>query len=196
MERSARMRKVFALIKTGLFWLALSLMSLCLLAGIFLPQAIESYLPFRFYTVLTDSMSPDIPPMSLVLVRQLSPNAPLELEPEQVITFRAERFGTQIIQTHHFSHTEWDEDLGQIIYRTHPQNTTNLDFYKTTREDILGVYVLSVPYLGKLLLFLKSPWGLILLGEELLIFLANRLIKTRWEKDTAKKQALAPALPG
>lgn len=190
------MRKAFALLKTCLFWLVLSLMSLCLLAGIFLPRATESLLPFRLYTVLTDSMSPDIPPMSLVLVRQLSSDAPLELKPEQVITFRAERFGTEIIQTHHFSHTEWDEELGQTIYRTHPQNTKNLDFYKTTREDILGVYVLSVPKLGKLLLFLKSPWGLILLAEELLIFLVNRLVKARWEKDAAKKQALAPVLPG
>lgn len=190
------MRKVFAWVRTGLFWLALGLMSLCLLAGIFLPQAMESYLPFRFYTVLTDSMSPDIPPMSLVLVHQLSPDAPLELEPEQVITFRADRFGKEIIQTHHFSHTEWDEELGQTIYRTHPQSTQNLDFYKTTREDILGVYVMSLPHLGKLLLFLKSPWGLILLGEELVLFLVNRLIKTRWERETAAPQAPASALPG
>lgn len=190
------MRKVFALLKTCLFWLVLGLMSLCLLAGLFLPRTAERFLPFRLYTVLTDSMSPDIPPMSLVLVRQLPSDAPLELEPEQVITFRAERFGTEIIQTHHFSHTEWDEELGQTIYRTHPQNTKDLDFYKTTRDDILGVYVLSVPGLGKLLLFLKSPWGLILLGEEFLIFLANRLLRARWEKDAAEKPALAPSLPG
>lgn len=190
------MRRVFDFAKAGLFWLVLSFMGICLLAGLFAPQAVERYLPFRFYTVLTDSMSPDIPPMSLVLVRQLSSDAPLELEPEQVITFRAERFGKEIIQTHRFSHTEWDEKLGQTIYRTHPQNTHNLDFYKTTRADILGVYVLSVPYLGKLLLFLKSPWGLLLLAEELIIFLVHRLIKARWEKDAADKQALAPVLPG
>lgn len=188
------MHKAFDLVRTVLFWTASVLVGLCLLAGIFMPRTVGNYLPFRFYAVLTDSMSPRIPSMSLVLVRQLSPDAPLELEPEQIITFRARRFGREIIQTHHFSHTEWDEELGQVIYRTHPQQTRDLDFYKTTREDILGVYVLSVPYLGRVLLFLKSPWGLILLGEEIVIFLLNRLIRARWEEGPAKRRATA-ALP-
>lgn len=189
------MRTTFALVKTGLFWLLLSLMSIGLLAGILAPQATERHLPFRLYTVLTDSMAPEIPPMSLVLVRQISPDEPLELEPEQIITFRAERFGKQIIQPHHFSHTEWDAELGQVIYRTHPRNTRELDFYRTTREDILGVYVLSVPGLGKILLFLKSPWGLLLLGEELVILGANRFLRARWKKRTAGTHPFVPALP-
>lgn len=187
------MPKTARIIKTGLFWLAFSLAAACTLAGIFLPGMTEKHLPFRLYTVLTDSMSPVIPPMSLVLVRQIPPDTPLELEPEQIITFRAERFGQQIIQTHRFSHTEWDEELGQIIYRTHPQQTTELDFYQTTRENILGVYVFSVPYLGKVLLFLKSPWGLLLLGEELIILLVNQLIKARWEERAAEAAECSPA---
>lgn len=189
------MYKAFALVRAGLFWLATGLMILCLLAGIFAPRTVGKFLPFRFYTVLTDSMSPDIPPMSLVLVRHLSPQEPLALEPGQIITFRAERFGKEIIQTHHFSHTEWDEELGQVIYRTHPQQSRNLDFYKTTREDILGVYVFSVPWLGKLLLFLKSPWGLMLLGEELLIYLLNRRIRARWAEGAVPQPVIAALCP-
>lgn len=186
------MRNKLGMIKTGLFWLAFSLAVACTLAGLFLPGVTEKYLPFRLYTVLTDSMSPAVPPMSLVLVRQVAPDAPLKLEPEQIITFRADRFGSEIIQTHRFSHTEWDEELGQTIYRTHPQRTSDLDFYETTREDILGVYVLSVPYLGKVLLFLKSPWGVILLGEQLIIFLVNQLIKARWSEKSEEEVSLSP----
>lgn len=188
------MHNLLGRIKTVTFWLALSLAVLYLLAGLFLPETAKQRLPLRLYTVLTDSMSPRIEPMSLVLVRQISPD--VELEPEQIITFRADRFGQQIIQTHRFSHTEWDEELGQTIYRTHPQNTDNLDFYKTTREDILGVYVCSIPYLGKLLLFLKSRWGLLLLGEQLIIFLVHQLIKSRWAEQEAKEQALAAVAAG
>nr|WP_317401046.1 S26 family signal peptidase [uncultured Gemmiger sp.] len=180
------------MIKTGLFWLAFSLAVACALVGLFLPGVAEKYIPFRLYTVLTDSMSPTITPMSLVLVRQIPPDAPLELEPEQIITFRADRFGHSIIQTHRFSHTEWDEELSQIIYRTHPEQTADLDFYKTTRRDILGVYVCSVPYFGKVLLFLKSRWGLILLGEELIIFLLNQLIKARWEERSTGEKGSTP----
>lgn len=187
------MREKIGIIKTGVFWLAFGLAVACALAGIFLPGVTETYMPFRLYAVLTDSMSPRIPPMSLVLVRQVASDVPLELQPEQIITFRAERFGTEIIQTHRFSHTEWDEELGQTIYRTHPEQTTELDFYKTTREDILGVYVFSVPYLGKVLLFLKSWWGLLLLGEELIIFLVSQLIKARWAEQAAADTNISPA---
>lgn len=81
--------------------------------------------------------------MSLVPGRQIFPDAPLELKPEQTIPFRAERLGRQIIQTQHFSHAEWDEELGQVIYCPHLQDILEMDFYRTTRENILGVYVLS-----------------------------------------------------
>ena len=56
------MRNKLGMIKTGLFWLAFSLAVACTLAGLFLPGVTEKYLPFRLYTVLTDSMSPAVPP--------------------------------------------------------------------------------------------------------------------------------------
>ena len=118
-------------------------------------------------------------------MRQVSPDASLTLEPEQIITFRANRFGEQITETHRFSHTEWDGELGQLLYRTHPEHTTDLDGYKTVRSDILGTYVTHIPFLGKVVLFLKSPWALVLLEEEVVIFLVNRLVRARWEEQEA-----------
>lgn len=180
--------KCLRLIKNVLFCLLLGAVGLYLAAYSLWPQTVERYQPYRFYTVLTDSMAPYMPPMSLVLVRQLPADAPLELEPEQIVTFRADRFGQRIIQTHRFSHTEWDEELGQTIYRTHPEGTTDLDFYKTTRQDILGVYVFHLLWLGKVMLFMQSPWGLVLLGEQLVIFLVNQLIKARWAEREQQEQ--------
>lgn len=180
------------LIPNILFGLLLGAAGLYLAAYSLWPQALEQYLPYRFYTVLTDSMAPYMPPMSLVLVRQIPPDAPLELAPEQIVTFRADRFGRQIIQTHRFSHTEWDEELDRTIYRTHPESTTALDFYKTTREDILGVYVFHLPWLGKVMLFLQSPWGLVLLSEQVVIFLINQLIRARWAEQEQKRQQSSP----
>lgn len=189
------MQKVCRIVRMGIFWLALAFAVGVVLAGVFFPRMTEKYLPFRLYTVLTDSMAPAAPPMSLVLVRQVTPDEPLELEEGQIITCRAERFGKQIIQTHRFSHTEWDEELGQTLYRTHPQHTTVPDFYKTTRQDILGVYVFSVPYAGKIPLFLKSPWGLLLLAEEVTIFLLNQWVKARWEERDAEEKPLPALVP-
>ena len=174
-------------IKRVAFWILIGLLAFCVGAYLLFPEQVGRWLPFRCYVVLSESMEPTIPTYSLVLVRQISEDAPLELQPEQIVTFRADRFGEQIIETHRFSHTEWDEETGRLVYRTHPDPTPDLDRYKTVREDIVGVYVTHVPFLGKVVLFLKSPWALVLLGEELVIFLINRLVRARWEEREAAR---------
>ncbi len=145
------------------------------------PQEVGRRLPYRFYVVLSESMEPTIPAFSLVLVRQIPSDAFLTLQPEQIITFQAERFGEEIIETHRFSHTEWDAETGRLIYRTHPDAISELDRYKTPRENIVGTYVAHIPFLGKVVLFFKSPWALVLLGEEVVIFLLNRLVRAHWD---------------
>lgn len=45
---------------------------------------------------------------------------------------------------------------------------------------------------GLSLLFLKSPWGVILLGEQLIIFLVNQLIKARWSEKSEEEDSLSP----
>lgn len=174
-----------ARIRTVGFWLVAGLLILCLGVYLLFPEEVGRRLPFRCYVVLSESMEPTIPTFSLVLVRQLPADAPLALEPEQIITFRADRFGEEITETHRFSHTEWDDASGQLVYRTHPDATTDLDRYKTPREKIVGTYVAHIPFLGKVVLFLKSPWALVLLGEEVVIFLLNRLVRARWDERAA-----------
>lgn len=88
--------KRLRLVKNILFGLLLGAVGLYLAAYFLWPQTVERYLPYRFYTVLTDSMAPYMPPMSLVLVRQIPADVPLELAPEQIVTFRADRFGQKI----------------------------------------------------------------------------------------------------
>ena len=184
--------KCLRLIKNVLFCLLLGAVGLYLAAYSLWPQTVERYLLYRLYTVLTDSMAPYMPPMSLVLVRQLPADAPLELAPEQIVTFRTDRFGQQIIQTHRFSHTEWDEELGQTIYRTHPEGTTDLDFYKTTRQDILGVYVFHLPWLGYITMNIKTSKGIMAICGVLVVVLLLNFIPAiidAGEEDKAKEKA-------
>ena len=76
----------------------MGVLALCIGAYLLFPQQVGRLLPFRCYVVLSQSMEPTIPTFSLVLVRQVSPDASLTLEPEQIITFRANRFGEQITE--------------------------------------------------------------------------------------------------
>lgn len=147
----------------------------------FKPEKITSILDYQFYTVLSNSMEPEIPTYSLVLVKKFKKDETIDLKPQQIITFHAERFGENIIITHHFNKTEITDD-GTTIYRTNAAEKENLDIYQTTRYDLIGTYIFHIPYIGKIILFLKSKFGFILYGELIIIFLINSLIRVRWEK--------------
>ena len=141
---------------------------------------------YRLYAVLTDSMEPRIPTFSLVCTKVLDPEEPLHLNKGDIITFKADRFGDDILLTHHFNKTEKDFQ-GNTIYRTNAEGKDNLDMYKTLRKDIIGTYVFHIPFIGKIFLFLKSKFGILLYAELAVIWLFNKTIRTRWEE---KEQVL------
>lgn len=164
------------------FLARIGLVSVCaVLAACFLSGR-GNLLPFRWYHVLTDSMEPEIGTNSLVLVKTYREGMPVKKG--DIITFRADRFGEEIVITHWFSHTEINE-AGQTVYRTHPEGSDVPDAYETTSEDILGVYLFHIPYAGKIALFLKSPFGWLWLCQMTLIFLARAQIAARWEEAEA-----------
>ena len=117
-------------------------------------------------------MEPKIPTYSLVLVKKFETDEDIQLHPQQIITFHADRFGQRIIITHHFNKTE-RTDEGITIYRTNAEGKDQLDIYQTTREDLIGTYLFHIPYIGKIILFLKSKFGFILYGEFLIIFFSQ-----------------------
>lgn len=86
---------------------------------------------------------------------------------------------------HRFSHTE-KNDEGEIIYKTRPEGSDMLDIYETRSEDILGVYLFHIPYAGKLMLFLKSPFGLLWFCQMISIFLINKFVSAKWEDSKEK----------
>ena len=150
------------------------------------PDETARFTGYRLYAVLTDSMEPRIPTFSLVCTRVIDPDEPLHLKKGDIITFKADRFGDDILLTHHFNKTEKDFQ-GNTIYRTNAEGKDNLDMYKTLRKDIIGTYVFHIPFIGKIFLFLKSKFGILLYAELAVIWLFNKTIRTRWEE---KEQVL------
>lgn len=154
-------------------------MLLFIVSGILLPDLYNKKIPFSFYTIITDSMESKIPVDSLVLVKTYKSD--MKIKKDDIITFRTERFGEPIVITHRFSHTETSED-GSVIYKTHPEKSKTTDPYETTQNDILGIYVFHIPYLGKIILFLKSQFGFLWLCEMITILLIKETLKARWSE--------------
>lgn len=118
------------------------------------PKVANELFPYRMYTILTGSMEPILPVNSLVIVKDLNGREP---KPEEIITFRATRQNQTIILTHYFAKTDVVD--GTSYYRTHPYGIQDYDLYETTYQDIQGAYVTHIPYVGRFVLYLGSPFG-------------------------------------
>lgn len=167
------------IIKQVSFLLCVGVMTVFIVMALLLPDKYMAMMPYRGYHVLTNSMEPKIGVDDLVIVK--SYHEGMKINKNDIITFRADRFGESIIITHRFSHTQISDD-GTVIYKTHPEKTDVLDPYSTTQEDLLGVYVFHIPYMGKLVLFLKSRFGFLWFCEIIIIMLIKAIVKARWEE--------------
>ena len=154
----------------------LSVLTVC---SIFFPEAYQEVVPYRFYHVLTNSMEPTIKTNSLVLVKTYDDS--MELQKDDIVVFTAERFGEPVVIMHRFSHTEVNEQ-GETIYKTRPEGSNTPDMYETKRDDLLGVYLCHIPYVGKFVLFLKSKFGLLWLCQVVVILLIKQLVLAKWEE--------------
>ena len=168
------------------YWLILGMILMYIVGMQFYAQEITDFIGYRFYAVMTDSMEPRIPTYSMVLTKTIDENE--SIAPGEIITFKVQRGEQEIVLTHHFNKTEKDFQ-GNTIYRTNAEGKDNLDMYKTLRKDIVGTYVFHIPFIGKIFLFLKSKFGILLYAELAVIWLFNKTIRTRWaEKEQVLKK--------
>ena len=146
------------------------------------PEKVKEFTGYQTFVILTDSMEPVIPTGSCVLVKNLKENE--EPEANDIVSFRVDRLGEQTVFTHYFREKETDED-GRVLYHTQGATADRFDDYKIYRDDLIGTYVWHIPYVGKFVLFLQSPFALMELGIIMLILLINRLLPYRLEREEA-----------
>lgn len=167
------------------FYVVIIFLILYIVTMIIAPEKVNNILSYKFYTVLTNSMEPEISTYSLVCIKKFEKDEFIDLKPQQIITFHANRFGTDIIITHRFNKIEKSED-GTVIYRTNAEGKDTLDYYQVKRDDLIGTYIFHIPYIGKFILFLKSKFSFILYGEIIIILLIEALIKSLYQEKTKK----------
>ena len=170
------------------------LFALALLAYIvsmrFLPERLKDIVGYQTFVILTDSMEPTIPVGSLVVSKNEEENQ--EISPDTIISFHVDRLGDDVIFTHYFKKKEVDES-GKERYYTQAENADRYDDYKTYREDILGTYMFHIPYAGKVVQFLQSPFALLELGIILIILLIHHLLWNKFDREEKAQMELQMA---
>ena len=169
-----RIRKIFSWIGT---FLCACVLGIALFINFF-PTLADTYFPYRIYTILTGSMEPILPVNSLVVVKSLQGTEPISGD---IVTFHANRLGEDITLTHFFAKTE--EKDGNVYYRTHANGNETYDIYDTTYEDIKGTYVTHIPYIGRYVLFLGSPYGIGMMGICFIVLVLFHYLEEHFDLD-------------
>lgn len=109
-------------------------------------------------TVLSDSMAPTFHKDDLIIVRQDDPAA---YEEGDIISFWTVIGGQRVINTHRI--TGAYREGGMVQYVTKGDANVAADAYVVASGDVIGRYVFSIPLLGKLLSFLSTSAGFLLI---------------------------------
>ncbi len=133
----------------------------------------------RSYVVLTGSMEPVIPVGSIVFVRKQP-----TYQKEDIVAFES---GNMTI-THRI--TEMVKISQESTYKTKGDANNTTDSETISQNNIIGKRIYSIPYLGNIVLFLKTiPGFLLLVVIPTLLFIGFEFlsIKHEIEKDIEKK---------
>lgn len=179
------MKKVLKSLWNIIFGLIVALLVIYIIGMRFFPDQLKSLTGYQTFVVLTDSMEPTIPVGSLVLDKTIKENQ--DILPDTIISFHVNRLGSDAVFTHYFKKKEVDE-TGKERYYTQAENADRYDDYTTYREDILGTYVFHIPYAGKFVRFLQSPFAILELGIIMIISIIYRVL---WMKFDEEEKAAA-----
>jgi len=160
MEKSSN--KVWGIIKTGLFYLLAFVLIMYIVFELFMPETTVKVFQFKPYVVLTQSMEPEIMANDMVVVQNFDVE---ELDENDIITFYADinYDGEKEIVTHYIYSINENTD-GEYVIRTNRYYENEMeevpDPWVLSDDDVLGLYQTHVPWIGTVILFLQSPFGI------------------------------------
>ena len=138
--------------------------NLTIIVGSFLnPDEVPGFLGYKPFIVLSDSMLPMIRSGDLVLTKEVSVE---QLKEGDVIAFRE---GNSVV-THRIVNVA--EEAGARRFTTKGDNNNANDPVLVRAEMVEGVYILGIPRLGNVALFMQTPIGMtVVIALPLILFI-------------------------
>ncbi len=111
----------------------------------------------RAYVAKYDTMEPTISPYDLVFVNRVDPD---QLESGDLITFMADidYNGSAEMVTYYILSTPEENSLN--VFRVNPEGTQTPATALLTADDIVAGYSFSIPFMGRIVEFVSSPFGI------------------------------------
>ena len=128
--------------------------------------SVSSLAGFTPLTVQSESMAPTFDQDDLIIIKQCDPST---LEVGDIVTFHTIIDNQYALNTHRI--ISINEVNGLNSYTTKGDNNELADQHVIADGDIVGKYVGKIPYMGKVIGFLSSTWGfLVVIVLPMLLF--------------------------
>lgn len=151
---------------------------------IFMPDMTIKIFRVQPFIIVTESMEPVYNVNDVVVATTFNID---EAEVGDVITFKADidYNGTLEVITHYIY--EIDRSGDEAIIRTNRHfdegETITPDTWLIPASDVLGTISFHVPYLGLLIGFVKSIYGMVIIGVNIIIFGAVKFLNNKAKKE-------------
>lgn len=145
--------------------------------AIFFPQYYSNVARYKSFVVVSDSMSPKIEPMSLIIVDK-RPDTNYAIN--DIITFKhdIDKDGKMEIITHRIAKIESELD---ITFKTRPESVERIDDWTIPKRNVIGKVYAIVPIVGLFILGLQKVAMPVLIISNLIIITLIWQTYIRWE---------------
>ncbi len=139
------------------------------------PDEVPSFMGWKPFIVLSDSMEGEIEKGDLVIVKEVEEQ---EIKPGDIIAYRIDG----IVITHRL--VETIEINGEIKYITKGDNNAEKDSGYIVYEQIEGEYQFAISGLGNIAIFIQTPLGMVIsLSIPIMLLLLMQLIENKRNKE-------------
>jgi signal peptidase len=174
---TGRLRAVLSGIGTFFLWM---------LAGIAGALALTLLVPLVFHgrplTVMSGSMEPTIMTGDVVIAM---PMAPLDVRPGDIVSFNDPARGGKLI-THRVRHMR--QVGSKVNFITRGDANTGVERWRISTNHKISRTVLTLPKLGRVLVFARTRAGLLLLVLVPLLLLGTLEVASIWKDDEDEDQ--------
>ena len=152
--------KVLLILKNigfGFLFVFLGLIVSFILMEAILPRNTLNVFQVKSYIAKYDTMEPTIKPYDLVFINKVNAK---ELSPGDKVTLRVSiNYSPQLTLVTYYVHDVWINDENVVHFRIVSEGGTPMERVYN-QDELIGGYAFRVPYAGRVIEFIKSPFGI------------------------------------